>query len=226
MEQSEVKKAIKDQFIWDDRILSANINVEILDGTVRLSGEVPDFSSRKAAEEDALSISGVNRVENNIEVTYPESVVVPTDEQVMDILNELLSLDDGIDADSISVSVNDGVATVKGTVDAYWKKNVIKGYAFRITGIKEVIDSIIVSRNRIYSDQEIVSDIKKAFERNDYHNTRNIKVDVKNRIVTLSGKVPSHLARMRVNEIVNYTSGVCEIVDNLSIEKQASYGNM
>lgn len=223
MAATDVKKAIKDQFIWDDRILSSNIIVDVMDGTVKLSGEVPDFSSRKAAEEDALSISGVKNVENNLKITYPDSVVVPTDEQIEDSLMELLNLDDGIDAADISIKVIDGVVSIEGTVGAYWKKNVIQGYAYRITGVKEVIDKIIVKHNRVYSDEEIFTDIKKAFERNDFYNTQSIKVEVKNGEVTLSGKVPSYISKMRAKEMVNYTSGVREIKDNLTVDKQESF---
>ncbi|MDQ3192470.1 MAG: BON domain-containing protein [Bacteroidota bacterium] len=219
MATSNVKQEIKDQFIWDDRILSSNIFVDIMDGTVKLSGEVPDLGSRKAAEEDALSISGVKHVENNIKVTYPESIVIPTDEQIKDSLIELLNLDDGINAKDLAIKVSDGVVTMNGTVDASWKKDVIQGYSYRITGVKDVIDQTTIKHTREYSDEEITTDIKKAFQRNDPYTTKNIRVEVQNGRVTLSGKVPSYVTRMRVKEMVKYTSGVGEVIDDLVIGK-------
>lgn len=73
MEVQEEAKDIENQLYWDDRILSTDIVVDVIDSTAVLSGTLPSYSDKLAAAEDALSVPdifsvGVVEVDNQIEV--------------------------------------------------------------------------------------------------------------------------------------------------------------
>jgi osmotically-inducible protein OsmY len=217
MTQKTIKENIEDQFIWDDRILSANIHIEVHEGTVRLTGEVPNFSGKLAAEEDAIAVSGVKKVENELRVTYPEAIIVPEDEQIEKFLVDLIRLDDRLNASKIEVKVDNGLVIFRGVVDGKWKKDVLIGYASRIAGVRDVKSEMSVNPEGKRPDEEIQEEIQKAFKRNSILESEQIKVDVKNGKVTLSGNTNAHLAKLSAIDISNYTSGVMEVVDEVSV---------
>ncbi|HET6244081.1 MAG: BON domain-containing protein [Bacteroidetes bacterium] len=51
-----IEKRIKDHLYWHDRVNASDITVEVMDDIVRLSGEVPTYYNKIAAEEDALQL--------------------------------------------------------------------------------------------------------------------------------------------------------------------------
>lgn len=48
-----------------------NIDVNVTNGVVTLSGEVPNEAVRREAEAEARSVDGVRRVNNNLQVSNP-----------------------------------------------------------------------------------------------------------------------------------------------------------
>ncbi|MFO7890944.1 MAG: BON domain-containing protein [bacterium] len=57
----EIKEAVKDAFLWDPRVFSFNLTVEVDNGVVTLKGTVDNYEAKRAAEND---------VENKIRVDY------------------------------------------------------------------------------------------------------------------------------------------------------------
>ncbi|HET6244080.1 MAG: BON domain-containing protein [Bacteroidetes bacterium] len=216
---ADIKKLIKDQFIWDGRIIASDINVNVKDGTVELTGEVPTYSSKIAAEEDALSIIGVLRVENNLKVKYPEPDFI-SDEDIKSAIIDKISLDHRIESKYISVSVEKGVVSFTGSVDAYWKKDVILEYAYRNIGVVGVVEEIEVIPHSDISDEKIAEDIKSAFERNGFIGSNQIFVEVYNSEVTIEGTVTYYTSRIKAREIAYYTTGVRNVKDKISIREK------
>ncbi|MBA3901753.1 MAG: BON domain-containing protein [Bacteroidetes bacterium] len=217
MAQKTIKETIEDQFIWDDRILSADINIEVHDGTVRLTGEVPNFSGKVAAEEDASSVTGVKKVENELRVTYPEAVVVPEDRQIKKFLEDLISLDDRLNSSTIYVKVDNGEVIFSGVVNSKWKKDVVIGYALRIAGVTGVESELNVDLTGKKPDDLIKKEIEKAFKRNSILEDENINISVNNGEVTLSGTASTHLAKLGAFDIANYTKGVREVINEVHV---------
>lgn len=212
-----ITERIKEQLAWDNRILSSNINVEVFDGTVKLTGEVPNYSTRIAAEEDALSIPGVKQVENNLQVSGPQETSIPTDKEIKKFIENMIRIDPRIDYEKVSVSVENGIVSLNGTVNAFWKKEQAESYAHRVTGVIDVANNINVDRSPELSDEEIKAEIQNAFKRNILMDADDIIVDVLNGEVNLSGFVPSYTAKMKARQIANYTSGVVNIINHLEV---------
>lgn len=219
MTVTDIKKTIKEQFTWDGRIVDDNINIDIKDGTVKLSGEVPTYSSRLAAEEDALSVIGVTRVENNLKVKYPEPDTF-SDDQIKSAIEDMLKLDHRIDPKEINITVENGVVSFSGSVDAYWKKDVIVEYAYRMKGVVDIVDDMTVKPHSKITDQAIAADIKDALRRNGFYGTDEIRVNVNKGEVTLSGTVPSYISRMKAREITFYTTGVRNVIDEIKTREK------
>lgn len=72
---SQLKKDIEDELLWDPRINSAQIGVSVVDGAVSLLGTVDSYAEKWAAEDAAKRVSGVRAITQNLAVhVLPEHV--------------------------------------------------------------------------------------------------------------------------------------------------------
>src|ERR1700737_2579776 len=100
---------------WDPKISSASdLAVGVRDGGVTLSGFVPSFWEKDAAEKAVKRVYGVKGIANDIEVKLFWQRTDP--EIARDAVHELES-HVSIPADRIKVTVKDGWVTLEGTVD-------------------------------------------------------------------------------------------------------------
>jgi osmotically-inducible protein OsmY len=213
----EIKKGIVDQLFWDTRVDASNVKVDVSGSKVRLSGTVPTYTARRAAEMDALIVPGVGLVENDVTIEYPTDVPLPTDDQVKDNVERLLSLNPDIRSADVDVSVDAGVVTLKGTVDMYWKKERAEDLASDIMGVVKVDNELAIAPTGNYVDKSIAEDIISALDRNANVDASSIDVIVEDGKVVLSGTVPSWVAFRTALDTARYTLGVIDIVNRLRV---------
>jgi hypothetical protein len=66
-----IREDIAEYLTEDPYIDASNMEVEVQDGEVTLSGTVPDRWSRRSAEDLAECVSGVRHVQNNLRIAAP-----------------------------------------------------------------------------------------------------------------------------------------------------------
>ena len=105
---------------WDPKISSASdIAVAVKDGVVTLSGFVPSFWEKDAAEKAVKRVYGVRGVANDIEVKLDSKRTDP--EIARDAVHELES-HVSLPSDKIKVTVKNGWVTLEGNVDWQYQK--------------------------------------------------------------------------------------------------------
>jgi osmotically-inducible protein OsmY len=211
----QIKKDLVDQLYWDSRVDAANVNAEVNDGIVTLSGTVPNYSARQAAAASAWTTPGVVSVNNEIKVDY--QISVPDDRELQERINRLLDWNPVIDAREFNVSVEAGWVTVEGSVDTLWKKDRVEELVMDITGVVGITNKVAVVPTENILDEEIGESILGALDRNAEIDVNLVDVKVENATVKLSGTVPSRTARRAAYEAALFTQGVNEIVDNLVV---------
>jgi osmotically-inducible protein OsmY len=213
----EIKKDVVDQLYWDNRVDASKAKVEVTDGKVILTGRAPSFSSRHAAQIDALSVDGVLSVENAIIVKPP--VRAPSDEEIRNAIENALFWDPDFDAQEMMVRVEQGGVTLEGTVDAYWKKLKAGEEALQIVGVVDVINKLAVAPAEDMLDKSVAEDVVAALDRNVNVNAEHVNVKVENGIVTLFGRVSDWNQFFIAQSIAQHTSGVVNVTNELVIEQ-------
>lgn len=215
MPDERVKRDVRNQLNWDCRLDASQIEVEVSEGTVTLTGTVPNYLARQTAELDAFTVPGVLSVENDLHVRYPEPRRVPRDSEVRKDIENLFRCNVDIDAADIGVFVVDGSVTLEGTVESLWQKGKAEDLAATVTGV--ITNNIAVVPSKSFNDVIIADDILSALERNINVNVAYINVKVENGRVVLSGKAPNLLVYRTVYDTARHTRGVVEVENNLSI---------
>jgi osmotically-inducible protein OsmY len=172
---------------WDPKISSASdIAVAVKDGVVTLSGFVPSFWEKDAAEKAVKRVYGVRGIANDIEVklfwqrTDPESARAAVRELESHV---------SIPADRIKVTVKDGWVTLEGTVDWEYQKSLAESAMKKLKGVSGVTNKIQVTPKA--SAAEVKSKIEEALRRSAELDARRITVKIEGSRVKLYGSVSS-----------------------------------
>ena len=176
---------------WDPKISSASdLAVGVKDGVVTLSGFVPSFWEKDAAEKAVKRVYGVKGIANDIEVKLFWQRTDP--EIARDAVHELDS-HISIPSDRIKVTVKNGWVTLEGTVDWEYQKNLAKSAVKKLKGVTGVTNKIEIKPK--VTPQEVKSKIEEALRRSAELDARRISVEVDGSTVKLYGGVGSWAER-------------------------------
>lgn len=209
-----IQERIVEQFAWDPQVDASKITVTVDEGMVTLKGTVENFRTRQLAALDAWSVGGVRDVRNDIMVVSPEP---GNDYEIKQAIHQALEYDFQLAGQAIAVETTNGWVTLRGTVDAFWKKQHAENVALSISGVVGITNELGVTLTAKVSDEEIAQDIERAFERSDIINVDDITVAVENGRVTLTGVVLSWRVRDEARRITQSTAGVYSVNDALEI---------
>lgn len=144
-----------------------------------------------------------------------------TDTQIQqDVLNEI-KWDPSITASEVSVTANDGVVTLRGSVPHYFEKSSAENAAQRVSGVRAVADEIEVNMMGSYerSDEQIAEAALSALEWS-YLAPKDIKVTVEKGWITLKGETEWDYQRTAAKDAVSQLMGVCGVSNYISIKSK------
>jgi osmotically-inducible protein OsmY len=216
--RKRIKSDVEKQLARDTRVESSDVSIQVDEtGKVSLTGSVPYFRDRKEAQKIASKILGVTALENNLEVDFSEDDVEFKDYELEKNIEEALLNQTVIAPSRLDISVKDGNAVIKGSVEKYWKKSLVEELISQIRGIRTIENNIAVVPTDTKTDEQIARDIEGALERDISADADRIDVLVENGIVTFEGVVSSWIAKEAAFAAAEATAGVKDIIDNLSI---------
>ena len=88
----DLKQRVLREMKWDSRIDWASINVEVNDAVATLTGAVPSYAQKIAAQDAAHRVAGVLDVANDIEV-MPLDRFIRTDSEIAGAVRNALEWD-------------------------------------------------------------------------------------------------------------------------------------
>ena len=146
-----IEEAVLDAWQYDPRVKNFDLKVAVSDNVATLRGKVDNLSSKLSAAEDARNTVGVDRVINNISVD-DKIVVRPKisveDDAIEERIKYAFSRDPYVDATQIEVKVNDGIATLEGTVGSEFLERQAIEIVNSTIGILSVDNELKVQSNQ------------------------------------------------------------------------------
>lgn len=131
--------------LTNDTIVRArNIDVDTINGNVMLTGVVDTEFEALRAVDIARRVSGVNEVNNNLQIGSRTFRQVVSDKLVGSRIKGKLLAEPGIRALSIDVDVYSGIVTLSGVVGDQATKDKVIGMAQATEGTLKIVDNIYV----------------------------------------------------------------------------------
>jgi osmotically-inducible protein OsmY len=151
------------------------------------------------------------------------AVSTRSDEEIQRDVLEELKWDARVRPNEIGVAVKDGVVTLTGWVDSYWKKKVAEEAAHRVPGVKAVANDIEVRLPILAerTDADIAKAALNALKWDAAIPTDKVQVTVSKGWVTLKGEVDYAFQRQDAERAVARLTGV-KGVTNLLVVKPPS----
>ncbi len=194
----EIKRAVKDAFLYDPRVWSFSPTVTVKYGAVALSGVVDNLKAKRAAEEDANNTVGVRVVKNYLKVRTDQQ---PSDETVTKNVRSALFMDPLVDRYQLTTTVHDGTVLLYGSVDSYAEKWRAEDVASRVKGVLAVKNHLTVHDSWTWArDWEIKADIEDELWWSPFVDEDQVRVSVNDGTATLTGIVDSRLEKRMATE--------------------------
>src|SRR5262249_21847783 len=126
------------------------------------------------------------------------AIDVNSDPQIRESVLEEIEYDPAVTVHDIDVTVQDGTVTLTGVADAYGTRQAAERAAWRVFGVRSVINQVIVDPTMLGmpDDDEIARYLRGRLEKDFLVPKGRVTVDVQDRVVTLSGTVDWHLQRL------------------------------
>jgi osmotically-inducible protein OsmY len=201
----------------DSRINDAMIKVKVNNGLVVLTGIVSTYKKKLAVQLKAKQTHGVLSVDNQIEVHYHREFGNPPGDMIKKTAESILAAASDIDASKITIKLNSGVLTLKGSVTWFWQLHRIDELVSNIIGVIDVKNELTVVPSEKISDEIIALEITKELEHADHIDPSQILIEVKHGTVILSGTLRTYAAEQEAYDATIQQAGVTKIVNNITI---------
>lgn len=214
MDDWKLRKDVMDELDFEPSIDSAAIGVAAKNGVVTLSGHVPNYAQKIAAERAARRVKGVKAVALEIEVRYPDQAKTADDEIAKRAL-DILRWDALVPPGAIQVVVDKGWVTLTGAVDWQYQKRAAEEDIRRLSGVVGVANSIVIKPAVQVAD--VKKKIEEALKRHAEVESERIKVTVQGGKVRLDGKVDNWDEREAAENAAWSAPGVTAVEDHLQV---------
>ena len=221
---TDIRADVEYRLKSDASIDAGLVTVSVDDGAVTLKGSVGSASEKSEAESEAWIVAGVQSVANQIDVKWWLDGGVGdwgdswTDADMKLAAENALLTNPRVKSFNVTTTVNDGVATLTGTVDNLQAKRAAVDEARDVLGIWRVKDFLLVRPLDTRTDGEIARDIRDALQRDPYVDRYDITVTVYNGKAYLGGEVDSWFMHDQAEDAAAGVRGVLEIENNLDID--------
>lgn len=238
---AEVQASIKDALLYDPRVASFAVDVDVESGMATLRGVVDSVEAKQAAARTARNTVGVWHVKNLVKVR-PENR--PTDEELARRVRGALARDPYVERFDVDTKVSNGIVYLSGAVGSYFEKAQAETAASRINGTVDVVNNISVSNadapllydpyvSEIYPpeygwyaydpappfqpDWIVRSEIQDELWWSPFVDADDVEVSVEDGIATLTGEVDTWSERSAAVENA-YEGGAISVIDRLDVD--------
>lgn len=190
---AQIAEAVRWELAADPAVDVDRVSVSVDDGVVTLDGNAPHLLMVDRAVERAEMVWGVRGVVELMDVAHGNRA----DAAIAAEVRNALLIDPATDAYEVRVRVEDGVATLAGTLDSFAEKRLAERTARAVRGVRGVQNQLEVAHAEDRSDAEIRADVLGALRADRWVDDWLLSVDVADGVVELVGALPSGQARRR-----------------------------
>jgi osmotically-inducible protein OsmY len=212
---SEIKRDVLSELLWDPLISETKVGVTVNEGVVTLTGHLDTYAEKVAAKRAAERVSGVKAIALEIEV-IPSGVHQRSDTEIALAVEHALSWNTSVPQDRVKVTVEKGWVTLKGDLDWNFQRRAVERMVRPLKGVVGITDNIGLKTLPV--PLKLQERIQDALTRQAMREARRIEVAVEGSEVTLRGHVHSWAERNAAEGASWSAPGVTRVSNQLLVE--------
>jgi osmotically-inducible protein OsmY len=213
---SQIQTNVMNELKWDPSITHENIGVMVSEGIVTLTGTVPTYFEKWAAERAAQNVTGVKAVVEKLKVKV-SILDEHEDQDIAEAIANQFNWNTQIPGDSIKAKVENGLVELTGEVEWGFQRIAAEDCIRGLAGVGGVTNNITIKKKNI-EPSIIKNRIRDALKRKADREFRHINIEVHGSEVTLSGEVHSLRDLQDVKGAAIGTPGVTKVESNLFVK--------
>jgi osmotically-inducible protein OsmY len=184
---TQLRDDVVEELLWEPTVTSKNITVVAKDGVVTLSGTVPNYAEKWAAERATQRVEGVKGIAEGLEVSLLP-IHKRTDTEIAEAAVNALRWHVWVPS-HVQAKVEDGWVTLTGSVKWGFERSAAEDAVNFLPGVKGVVNDITMKPS--VQPKAIKDAITDALKRDAEIDADNIDVATDGGKVTLTGSVSS-----------------------------------
>ncbi|MGV8882333.1 MAG: BON domain-containing protein [Rhodoglobus sp.] len=142
-----------------------------------------------------------------------------TDHDILDLVRREFDWSPQLDASHVAIAVDGAVITLSGEVPALTQVRVATEAALRVKGVSSVANDVTVRLpwKDVHPDRELATAVFDAIFWNTTIPRDRVKIDVSDRIVTLSGELDWNYQRQAAESVAHTIVGVHEVRNEMTL---------
>lgn len=209
----EIQREVMAELNFDPSVRAEQIGVAVKDQVVTLTGGVPTYAEKSAAENAAFRVAGVKAVVEGIQVNIP-GAESKSDAEIAKVAADALAWHTSLTS-PIRVIVENGTLTLRGEVDWDYQRNAAHDSVRVLSGVKGVNNFMSVRKRVVPVD--VKNQIEKALMRIASQKAFTVKVETIGGKVILSGTVQTREEAENMRRSAWAVPGVESVESHLSI---------
>lgn len=211
----EIQVAVENEIAFDQAVELSDIQVEVEDGFVELSGVVENLLEKRRAGNLVGSVRGVIGLGNEILVVPP---VVKTAAKIERDVESALTFDPATERfDVVVTASDDGRVNLSGVVNSWAERQAAAQTARSVIGVTGVQNLLMVEPAQNRSNTDIRNDVVSVLRWNTLIRSPRIAVDVKDGNVVLTGTVRSVIERDLAENLAGVAGAASVDVSGLEV---------
>lgn len=213
MEDKALKQLVEDELEFEPSIDAADIGVSVDHGIVHLTGRVPNYLQKSAAEAAVKRVKGVRGYVEDLQISTFQSLY--SDESIAERAANVIDWDVSIPDRAVQVKVEGGRVTLTGKVSWEYQRAAAESAVRRLPGVTGVINDIGLKPT--VSATDVKRRIEDALRRQADLDAQAVTVVVEGSKVRLNGKVKAWFERDVIKRAAWAAPGVLAVEDRVSI---------